>query len=94
MSLLSGNHDKRRFRHFAKMAADGSVSATVEVADGTPDPTDGAGSVFVEITDLHPYDFGGVKVRAKSVTDRDRDAIKTELRTKDQGRPDKTQRVG
>ena len=64
---LADRHDPRTFRHFTKVAADGSVAAIVEVAEGTPDPTDAAGSLYVEVTDLHPYDFGKARIIAAPV---------------------------
>lgn len=62
MGLPSGTHDPRTFRHLAKLAKDGSVIAIVEVADGYADPIDGEQSRYVEVTDLYPYDFAGVRV--------------------------------
>ena len=64
MGIPSGTHDPRQFRHYAKMAADGSVAAIVEVADGLPAPTDGEQSLYIDVTDLHPYDFRGVVASA------------------------------
>lgn len=86
MSLPSGTHDKRTFRHFAKLAADGSIAATVEVAAGFPDPVDGEGHVYVDVTELHPYDFRGVKVKAKDLSDRNGRALIADLKAKNQGK--------
>lgn len=64
---LPDKHDKREFRHFAKIDADGHVVAVLEIADGQPDPADGVGSLYVEITDLHPYEFTDVTVPLDAV---------------------------
>ncbi len=62
MGIASGSHDQRTFRHYAKMGADGSVVAIVAVAEGSPAPIDGEHSLYVDVTDVHPYDFRGVSI--------------------------------
>lgn len=51
------------------MADDGSVEAIIQVADGTPEPDDDEQSVYVNITEWHPYQFNGtVKARPADVS--------------------------
>lgn len=64
---LPDKHDDRRFRHFAKMHDDGTVAASVEVADGMAAPVDSAGSVFLEVTDAYPYDFAQAVVETAAL---------------------------
>ncbi len=62
------SHDHRTFRHWAKLAADGTVLAVTEIAaDTTEHPTDPAGSLSVDVTALYPYDFTGIKASATKV---------------------------
>lgn len=49
---LKDRHDARLFTHFIKLNADGTVAAIVERADQAPPPVDGAGSVYVDITEF------------------------------------------
>lgn len=62
MGRPSGTHDPREFTHLAKLGADGSVVAIVEIADAAVqtflDTTD---VLHVDVTDLYPYDFGTTK---------------------------------
>lgn len=46
--------DPRLFRPFVKLAADGSIAAVVEVAGAAP--TDGAGSLYVDVSAFGPVD--------------------------------------
>lgn len=55
--------EQRTFRHFAKLDANGVIVAIVEVADGAPDPIDFAASVYVDVTDLWPYDLSAVRAK-------------------------------
>jgi hypothetical protein len=71
--------EKREFRHFAKFASDGTVAAIVEVAVGAPDPVDGEDSVYVDVTDLWPYDFAAVRMPPGQVKHTERAALKDEL---------------
>jgi len=55
--------DPRTFRPFVKLAADGSIAAVVHVADGSPAPVDGAGSIFVDVSAFgtrHPAPSGAI----------------------------------
>lgn len=82
MGLPSGTHDKRTFRHYAKLAEDGTVAAIVELADGAPDLLDGDQSDYVEVTDLHPYDFTGMvlpSARGRGRGQRDHASVKADL---------------
>jgi hypothetical protein len=53
--MIPDKHDPRLFRHYAKLGADGSVLATVEVALGAEQPDTASGD-YMEITAIHPYD--------------------------------------
>jgi hypothetical protein len=65
MGLKGSDNDPRLFQHFAKLNPDGSVAAIVEVADTDAEAyKDTRGTLFVNVTDLYPYDFAGVKVLA------------------------------
>lgn len=55
-------HDPRSFQHFVKFADDGTVAAIVEVADGQPEPDDLHQSVYLNMTDRHPFDMRDVTV--------------------------------
>lgn len=81
-------HDPRVFRHFAKMAADGSVAAIVEVADGSADPPDVAAGQLVDVSKLYPFDFTGVKVAPATLATKDPAAICTALETANKVPPD------
>lgn len=55
---LTDPHDARRFTSFAKLNADGTVAAIVEIADAMlphRDPSDD-GNCYVEVTDLRKSD--------------------------------------
>ena len=68
---LPDKHDKRRFRHVVKLAADGTVLAVIEVADGKPLPPDSDAVLHVDATPLYPFDLGGVKLLKAVVDTRD-----------------------
>jgi hypothetical protein len=71
MRLPSGNPlDQRRFRHFARLDSAGAVVAIVEVADTIAEHYDTADTLYVEVTDLYPYDFQGVRVALPVLTAR------------------------
>lgn len=53
--MIRDRHDDRLFRHYAKLDANGSVTAVVEVAAGSDQPPTETGD-YLEITHLHPYD--------------------------------------
>lgn len=59
---IKDQHDPRSFQHFAKFAEDGTIAAIVEVADGQPEPDDDDAAVYVDVTDLHPFDVREVSV--------------------------------
>ena len=62
-------HDKRPFRHYAKIGFDGTLLAFIEVADTAPAPPDD-GAVHVDITLLHPYEFPpGHKLKKSEISD-------------------------
>lgn len=91
VSIPSGTRDPRRFRHYAKFADDGTVAAVVAFTNGVL-PNDAEQSLYVDITELHPYDLRDVKLTKQQLTDRDAEAILAVCRLKDKGRPDKTVR--
>ncbi len=74
-------HDKRRFRHIVKLAADGTVLAVIEVADGKPLPPDSDAVLHVDATPLYPFDLGGVKLAKATVDTRDPAVIVAALKT-------------
>ncbi len=78
---LPDKHDRRRFRHVAVLAADGTVLATTEVAEGSPLPPDTDARFHIEITPLYPYDLAGVTVAKATIDGRDKTAILEALRT-------------
>jgi hypothetical protein len=53
--MIRDRHDDRLFRHYAKLDANGSVTAIVEVAAGSDQPPTDSGD-FLEVTAIHPYD--------------------------------------
>lgn len=53
--MIPDKHDDRLFRHYAKLGADGTVLAIVEVAVGADQPAPDTGDV-IEVTAIHPYD--------------------------------------
>lgn len=63
-------HDKRLFNRFVKFNDDGTVAATVDVADGASLPVDAQGTVFVDVTSLAPADFHAVRVDPALLTAR------------------------
>jgi hypothetical protein len=65
---LKDPHDKREFRLFVKLAEDGSVLSTTQVATGAADPDDHDDAVFVEVTDLYPMAIDDVQVDKALVT--------------------------
>lgn len=91
---IPDKHDPREagFRHFVKLDGNGNVLAIVEVLDQPEanaqgqmvpiEPVDTPAAVHVDVTDLAPYDFGGVRATKANVTSRDKAAIKADLRTK------------
>lgn len=89
---LPDKHDNRTFRHFARLDANGDVVAIVEVVDEpgfdsdnkpfSQEPADTSTIVHVDITDLHPYDFTGVRAVKASVTARNKAAIRADLKIK------------
>lgn len=62
MSLHSTTRDTRRFRAYVKVLPDGTIGATTYFAAGTSNPIDGEQSLYVDVTDLHPFDFTDVVV--------------------------------
>jgi hypothetical protein len=56
-------HDPREFKHYAKIALDGTVVSTFEVAADREPPSSGD-AIHVEITDQFPYDLGGKSIAA------------------------------
>lgn len=89
VSIPSGTRDTRRFRHYAKFAADGTVAGIVAFAHGVL-PNDGEQSLYVDVTELHPHDLRDVKLTKQQLAERDPAAILAVCRQKDKGRPDKT----
>lgn len=91
---IRDKHDPREcgFRHFAKLDANGNVIAIIEVLDSADndqdgksivrEPEDSPSALHVDITDLHPYDFTGVKTTKANVTAKDKGAIRADLITK------------
>lgn len=91
---IRDKHDPREcgFRHFAQLDANGNVIAIVEVLDspdsdqdGKPivrEPKDSPSALHVDITDLHPYDFTGVKTTKANVTSKNKGAIRSDLESK------------
>lgn len=79
--MIKDKHDPRSFRHFAKLAADGTVLAVVEVAAGAPMPPEADAFLHVDVTALHPYDLSGVKISKATVDTRDHQAIAAALKT-------------
>lgn len=55
-------HDTRRFNRFVKFNDDGSVAATVDVAEGAAPPSDLLGTVFLDVTALAPADLHAVRI--------------------------------
>jgi|KBSSwiStaDraftv2_1062776.scaffolds.fasta_scaffold00996_19 hypothetical protein len=76
---LPDTHDGREFRQYARLAPDGSVAAIVEVAEGLTVPSDAAGNLYVEVTDLHPNDYRAVRVPPGLVQRADVHAIRAAL---------------
>lgn len=91
---IRDKHDPREcgFRHFAKLDANGNVVAIVEVLDSPDSDSDGQAiprepkdsplALHVDITDLHPYDFTGVKTTKANVTAKNKGAIRSDLESK------------
>lgn len=85
--------DKRTFRHFVRFSPDGSVEAIIALADGSHaaeaydrgDDIDNAGTLHVDVTPLHPYDFTGVRVKPADVAAKRRDAIAADLKAQNKG---------
>jgi hypothetical protein len=71
-------HDPREFQQFVKVDDDGTIVAVVEST--LPMPTDAEGYFYVDITDLHPFDVTGVKLKKATVTKADQKAARAELR--------------
>lgn len=77
MGIPSGNHDPRRFEHFAKVNSDGVVVAMITLAEGTPwhdadgavTWTDSEGNRYVYVTDLLPLDIHGMTLLPAKRTD-------------------------
>lgn len=95
---LSDRHDARTFRHFARLDANGNVVAIVEVvdepgydADNNPfiqEPIDTPTFIHIDITDLHPYDFAGVRAIKANVTARNKSKIRADLETRNKASRD------
>lgn len=67
MGRPSGTHDPRTFTHLAKLGADGSVVAIVEIADDAVQTfLDQSDALHVDVTDLYPFDFGTTKADVRS----------------------------
>ncbi len=77
---IPDKHDKRRFRHVVQLAADGTVLAVIEVADGHPLPPDSDAVLHVDATPLYPFDFTGVKLLKAVVDTRDAPMIQAALK--------------
>ncbi len=69
--------EQRTFRHFAKLNEDGTVAAIVEVADGAPRPV---GALYVEVTDLWPYQLFDATAKIADVQKGDDLAIRATFR--------------
>lgn len=64
---LADPHDARKFLHFAKLGTDGSVVAIIEVSEREVEAfLDASDQLLVDVTDLHPYDFGTTKADVRS----------------------------
>lgn len=62
---ITDPHDRRIFRQFVKLAADGSVLATTLVAEGAPDPEDGPTHTYLDLTHAYPSALDAGTVRPK-----------------------------
>ena len=70
MGLSSKNPtDPRTFRLFAKLNLDGTVAATVEVAEDQPPPADHEDRVYIDVTAHAPADVFAISVPAQHVAD-------------------------
>ena len=93
MGLKSTTRDPRTFRHFARMAADGTVAAVIALADGSltaeafdrGEDIDEAKNVYVDVTDLYPHDLRTARVKTVDVARKDRAAIAADLKTQNTG---------
>jgi len=72
--------EQRQFTHWAKLNPDGTVAAIVEVAHGSPAPTDYEQNVYIEVTDFWPHDLWEAKVNPFDVQKRDYLALRGALK--------------
>ncbi len=79
--MIKDPHDPRTFRQIAKLAADGTVLALIQVADTAPLPPDADAYLHIDVTPLYPVDLGGVKVAKATIDTRDKTAITAALKT-------------
>lgn len=66
---MKDKHDERHFQQYAKMNADGTIAAIVEVAVGSPIPSDHEGALYLDVTEYLPSDRSGLRLTPEIIAE-------------------------
>lgn len=61
---LPDKHDERRFKHYVRIGAGGTVAAVIEVATDRPAPVPSGTDRIIDVTALYPCDLHGMTADA------------------------------